>query len=273
MITSDKLSDSASVIVFHGIDSSVEAISCFYVQAINIFEMLGYPVEKMAVKEPGFSGNYTTFKRTHPKLQKVGFNSITAFQIATLLPNKFDPMFDFLIYVRCRVDKQLAYIAVNSSVLSLPSEAMYNVAQGAIHCLKPIYGIGYNRDYKVGPTFYVSGIGYVGGPDVEMPSSGPEYEEEVRHSHWGGVGIERQVYREGVIRDVYPWNFLTTPHLEARVGNLSLQTWIQQDEQRGHLKLLNENVWLWEVAESNISTVRSELWDTEVIFKQTNYFD
>lgn len=273
MINSDKLSDSASVIALHGIDCSVEAIRCFYGQGIDIFETLGYPVEKMAIKGPGFSGNYTTFKRTHPKLQKVGFNSITDFQLAAILPNMFDPMIEFLIYIRCQVNKQLAYIAVNSSVLSLPSEAMYNIAQGAIHCLKPVYGIGYNREYKFGPAFYAGGTSYVRGLDLIDPFDKSKEEEEVRHGHWGLLGVQKQVYREGVIRDVYPWNFLTTPHLEARVGNFSLQDWIQQDEQRGHLKLLNENVWLWEVAESNISTIRSELWDTEVIFKQTNYFD
>jgi hypothetical protein len=272
-MTSDPWSDRAAVIAFYGIDGSVEAMRSFYHQGIEIFETLGYPVEKMAVQGPGFSGNYTMFKRTHPKLQKVGFNAITAFELAVLLPNTWDPMVDFLIYTSCEVDKQIAYIAVNSSVSRLPSETMETIAQGAIQCLKPVYGIGYNREYKIGPTFYVRGAGYIGAPDVKMPISGPELEEEVRHGHWGRLGIQKHVYREGVIRDVYPWNFLTTPHLEARVGNCSLHDWIQQDAQRGHLKLLNQGVWLWEVAESNIPIIRPDLWDPDIIFKPTNYFN
>lgn len=83
--------------------------------------------------------------------------------------------------------------------------------------------------------------------------------------------MDRQVYREGVLRDVYPWNFLTASHLTAQVNNMVLQDWIQQDEQRGQLKPLNDDVWLWEVNEENILAVRYTLWDAGIIFNWKNY--
>jgi hypothetical protein len=50
-----------------------------------------------------------------------------------------------------------------------------------------------------------------------------------------------------------------------------LQDWIQQDEQRGRLKPLNEDVCLWEVDEENILAVRSTLWNAGIIFNWINY--
>lgn len=267
MIANTGFSDEVSVIAFYGIDPSPEAIRCFYLQALNWFEVLGYPIERMAVEGPGFSGNYRTFKRTHPKLQKVGFSSINSFSLAALLPDGKFPLFDFLIDITCITDnKPVAYIAVNSSLLRLPSEAMFRMADSAIECLKPIYGIGYRRSRQDGPTLYVVGIGQGIGP-----SSGKAYEEAVRHGHWGRLGMDRQVYREGVLRDVYPWNFLAVPHLTAQVNNRVLQDWIQEDEQRGHLKPLNDDVWLWEVNEENRLAVRSTLWNAGIIFNWKNY--
>lgn len=268
MIANTGFSDEVSVIAFYGIDPSPEAIRCFYLQALNWFEALGYSIDMMAVEGPGFSGQYRTFKRTHPKLQKAGFSSITSFSLATLLPDGKDPLFDFLIDIACRTDNRLvAYIAVNSGVLKLPSEAMSRMADSAIACLKPIYGIGYKRSRQDGPTLYVVGIGQ-GGREV---LTGAAYEEAVRHGHWGRLGVKRQVYREGVIRDVYPWNFLTASHLTAQVNNRVLQDWIQEDEQRGHLKPLNDDVWLWEVNEENRLAVRSTLWNAGIIFNWKNY--
>lgn len=266
MITDSRFSDKCSVIAFYGISPNTKAINTFYKQAVGCFENLGYTIDKVAIEGKGFSGNYTTFNRTHSKLQKIGFGSITSFSLASLMPAGKDPLFHFLIDIACRTDDKLvAYIAVNSSILNVPSAPIYDIAKSTIQSLSPIYGIGYERSLKDGPTLYVVGIGQGG----EL--TGAAYEEAVRHGHWGRLGLNRQVYREGIMRDVYLWNFLTIPHLESKVNNTSLQNWIQQDQQRGHLELINDGTWLWEVSETNILTVRSTLWDAGIIFNWRNY--
>jgi hypothetical protein len=81
----------------------------------------------------------------------------------------------------------------------------------------------------------------------------------------------KQVFREGLLRDVYPWNFLTLPQLTRQVRGIALEQWIQRDARRGKLGLLCDGVSLWEVAEANIPEIRQELRQAHVIFDWRKY--
>ena len=268
------LSENYSVTAFYGIDASSTSANSFYKTVVHWCAQVGYPPEKIVVHGSGYSGKYVSFNRTNSKLQKVGFDGVQDFEIYSLRPGAKKTMFDYYIDVifngesenNGKFESSYAAIAVSSHISTLSSDSLLPLVQAMIQSLKPVYGIGYTRQRKDGPLLYVVGIG-----QGIRPTSGPEYEEAVRHAHWGRLGMRRQIYREGTIRDVYPWNFLTTPHLEAEINGSSLQQWIQQDINRGSLSLLNDGVWLWDVAEPNIPGVRSTLWDAGIIFNWRNY--
>lgn len=265
---SDTSLEEYSVIAFYGVDSSSIAAANFYGTVTHWCQQLGYPPEKIVVHGPGHSGKCVSFSRINSRLQKVGFDGIQDFEIYSLPSNAKYPMFDYCIDAIYNNDSQSSYAAIAASphLLQLCTDSTFSLAQTIIQDLKPIYGIGYTRERREGPLLYVIGIGQGIGP-----SSGEAYEKRVEEGHWGGLGMERQVYREGVIRDVYPWNFLTNPHLEAKVNNISLQDWIQQDEIRGNLCPLHNGMWLWKVAKQNILTIRSTLWEAKIIFNWKNY--
>lgn len=256
-----------SVLAFYGIDLSTKTVENFYTDAIKYFEYFGCSVDKVVVCGDGFSGRYTTLRRTHLKLQKFGFSTVTSFYLYSIKEGK-DPINDYIVEVIYRKERgrHFVSIAVQSEVASLKTQLMVAVAKSAIQSLKPAYGIGFKRNRKDGPSFYVVGISRGGGSRTEE-----EYEKELHDARWGDIGMVKQVYINGIIRDVYPWNFLTTSHLKARVNDSSLQHWIQQDPSRGSLSSIGNSVWLWEVLEPNIPIVRSTLWNTGIIFNWRNY--
>jgi hypothetical protein len=265
---SNNVLEEDAVIAFYGISPEQPALKDFYHQVTTWFTELKCPPDKLSVHGSGFSGKPVSFSRVNTKLQREGFFNVKGFSVFSLLPDAKIPMNDYSATATYENDPESLYalVCTKSSLANLSDKLMLPIAQNIIHALKPVYGIGYNRERKFGPSLYAIGIGYGG-----EPLSGEAYEQALHRARWGDLGMIRQVYREGIIRDVYPWNFLTESHLEAKINNIPLQDWIQQDEQRGHLKLLSDGVWLWEVPEANILTVRSTLWNAGIIFNWKNY--
>lgn len=148
---------------------------------------------------------------------------------------------------------------------------MLALAQTIADLLKPDYGIGYRREYRFGPGFYAWGIPQV--PD-SVPLFDPEREKEDELiSKWGQIGLDEKVYLRGLLRDVYPWNFVTQPQLTAKVGRLTLQQWIQKTPERGQLSPLTDEMMLWSVEAQHIPTLRQQLWEAGVIFDYTKFLD
>ena len=72
-------------------------------------------------------------------------------------------------------------------------------------------------------------------------------------------------YKLGDLRDVYPINFLSSPHLERDVYGQSLKNWILSSSDHGELKQLDETLWSWHIEEEKISSVREDLRNTGIL--------
>ena len=83
--------------------------------------------------------------------------------------------------------------------------------------------------------------------------------------------MDNEVYRDGILRDVYPMNFLTAPQLNKRIGRSTLRRWIGQTADRGELSHFMDDVWLWRVPEKLIPRIRSELDEVGLIFDFRRY--
>lgn len=81
----------------------------------------------------------------------------------------------------------------------------------------------------------------------------------------------RQVYMRGELRDVYPWNFLTAPQLNAPVGKQTLEQWIRANPGFGKLIPVTDEMLLWETNEDRIPEARKVLWDAGRIFDYRKY--
>jgi hypothetical protein len=115
------------------------------------------------------------------------------------------------------------------------------------------YGIGYQRDFELGPDMYahgmVSGLGYSPRDIAEADRIGAWMQER--------PGASRHLH--GCLRDVYPLNILSTRHLSRDVGKLSLEQWIQQATDRGQLVQLNNGASLWIIPDRHIADVQAKL--------------
>jgi hypothetical protein len=62
---------------------------------------------------------------------------------------------------------------------------------------------------------------------------------------------------------------LTQPHLSRRIGDDTLETWINKSSERGKLSPFARDVVLWEVQDEHIPKIRRELRRARAIFDWT----
>jgi hypothetical protein len=61
----------------------------------------------------------------------------------------------------------------------------------------------------------------------------------------------------GSFRDIYPMNFLTEQHLEVRIDDIPVRSWIAHGAGRGTLRRLNEDIWIWDLPSRALPAVRA----------------
>jgi len=79
------------------------------------------------------------------------------------------------------------------------------------------------------------------------------------------------VYLQGLLRDVYPQNYLTEPQLMRQVQGKSLEHWISSDSSRGTLTKLDQRMQLWRVPDAQVQSVRGELKLAGLIFDRDTW--
>ncbi|MBE9102121.1 hypothetical protein [Vacuolonema iberomarrocanum] len=257
-------SEEYSVLAFYGVSSTEKSRLGFYETLVDWFDYLGYPPDKLSIHGAGHSGKPVSFSRSNSRLKKNGFQQVSAFTIFSTIPEGRIPINDYYL-MACYGSNSYAFIATCSSIANLGSGLMFPLVQNLINILEFEYGIGYTREHHLGPAMYAIGIGQ--GLDV----SGDAREEAMNITRWGMTGMDYSVYREGLIRDVYHWNFLTKDQLQKSVNNKTLAEWIQQEATRGSLKSLSEDITIWKVDEIHIPVVRSSLQATGNIFDWRAY--
>jgi len=256
-------SDECATLAFYGIDATKERMVVFYNGVVELFSSLGHPATSLGVTGKGYGPKLTAFLRADNKLRKTQFLNVNSVSIYAGIPGDSVPNNQNVM--SASMDTSCAVIVARSSILSLQN--MLPLLAKMLKNLNPIYGIGYNRSYKKGPWHYAVGVGYSYGIQEAIESiTGSAREEKSRISKWSQIGMEQEVYRQGLLRDVYAWNILTAPQLQKAVNGVPLKNWIQADKFRGKLNILNDSVTLWEVEEEKSSEIRSVLWDAGVIF-------
>jgi hypothetical protein len=99
-----------------------------------------------------------------------------------------------------------ASVDVRSAITDMCSDKFLRIARELITLLAPTYGIGYRREFWLGPALYA--VGLCCGEISE--------EEGLRISQWTTVSNNKLFW---FLRDVYPWNFLTARSPNARDGD------------------------------------------------------
>jgi hypothetical protein len=156
-------------------------------------------------------------------------------------------------------------ISAHSAISGLENDQILPIAQKIVEQLAPEYGIGYRRQHRLGPAFYA--VGLVAG----LGFSDEQDEEAQAISNWASPGMEEAVYCEGILRDVYPWNFLNEAHLKRAVEGKPLANWIGSDPSRGKLIAFPRGLVLWELEQSQLAKVQQTLKAARMIFDWREY--
>jgi hypothetical protein len=223
-----------------------------YNYSISIFARLGFKPDLMATDLD--SGRYKRYETSARKLKTAGSGTARYFTVCTLANGAGNELEGTTCLVSYSTGKDLI-LDLESSVWSIGSAAMLEAARQFCLLLSPAYGIGFRRAFGLGPIYYA----------MNLATVGVDKDERLRISWWQEAR-ERQLFRAGMLRDVYPWNFLNASQLAARVGDLSLENWIRQDARRGTLVPFASELTLWEVPDEVIPAVRQVLFDAGVIF-------
>lgn len=249
-------------LAFYGIHCGAEELRHGYELAVEWFNAMGYPPARLGVQGAGFTGNFNAFSRVDKRLHATGFN-VQSIEIesARLGLNCVEDCGASAVISNAQT-ANYAVFSADIERFHLASKEGRNLAATLVDTLSPEYGIAYSRPLRNGPTLFALGVN-AGGPIV---ARGEEYERRVHVSAWGSTGIIDRVYRQGLLRDVYSWNFLTEPQLRRNVVGSSLEKWICENPIRGRLNSFANNVCLWEVEEPRLSHVRDCLQNAGAIF-------
>ena len=113
---------------------------------------------------------------------------------------------------------------------------------------------------------------YATGISQGLGHTGDEYLEALDISFWVDAK-NLQIWRQGLLRDIYPWNFVTPAHLERTIDGVTLEQWIGQKPDRGQLSVVESGVVLWKVPDVNLPEIRLALQRSGAIFDWTVHLE
>jgi hypothetical protein len=249
--------DEHSVLAFYGIEPTPGSAEKVLEQALKWMARFGCPPQLMGTN---LTKGYLRFKNAERKAKAAGPSSLKTFEVVSLSKgarNTSEGTTCAICYFREKSESALRHLIIDfeSAAVRLRSPNFLLMAKEAGMLTNPSYGMSYERLFGWGPVHYAMGLANVNETE----------EERLRTSHWLEA-LDHKLYESGLIRDVYPWNFLTMPHLETMVGQATLEEWIRVDAKRGVLSPLTDRVQLWVVQEEEIPAVRNALVEANIIF-------
>ncbi len=253
---------------FYGFEPSRDVVERVYRLALGWFERFHCPPHQMVTSLDGHK--YISFKRSAAKLEKSDFRNIGHFEIISLTPG--GPKYQKGGNLNLEVDfKGTGVIALSARplVAMLTPDSLLWLAREIATTVGPEYGIGCYRDEALHPTSFVHGYfgayaGFFGSKEEQRRKR-----EMFMVNSWGQNGGPAQVWREEILRDVYPWNFLNATQLKSRVDECNLEEWIRAGPGRGTLSEVASGLVSWEVPKKHIASVRNNLWNAGILFDPT----
>lgn len=260
--------DPYSAVAFYGFDRSVQSRQAFYELSVEWFQEKGVTPDVAYLQGAGFSGKTIRFTSAQSQLRRKGYENLEGFSLVAMTPGGEDVVRDAVLTAEWGVRSQTACIEASAAVTSLADPALYDLAKRAVLALSPAYGIGFTMAHDRGPGFYCLGLIYA----IGVISETPEAEEHARRIEaWENVAMLQELYRKGILRDVYPWNFLTESHVARRVERQPLLKWINKDPKRGTIAEFVDGVWLWEVEDDHLDEVRTVVSRAGLVLDPADY--
>lgn len=187
--------------------------------------------------------------------KKIKFQSIKSFSMMYTLPDGDDGT-DFIFMSSFDDSYNLIEFMFDEDRYHFNTQNVLFLVSELIKFFDPKYAYVYQREFKLGPAYYNWGA-IMGIPREE----GYRY-ERWKITKWLDHYPERKGYKTGDYRDIYPYNLISSAHLEQEIEGKKLAVWIKSDERNGELTKLSDDLWMWKVDEANIPHVREAMRST-----------
>jgi hypothetical protein len=203
------------------------------------------------------NGRLLRHKNSERKLLRTGFNGTLGFVILSLMDGIDDRLEGTKAGIAYEQREPGSYLVVDfqSTLVHLNSDQFLCIAREACGLTNAGYGIGYVRPFGHAPLEYGMPLSY-----------NPYSDEEARRITQWMVAPHAEVCLQGLMRDVYPRNFLSAPHLARQIGDVRFDGWVRRSAHNGTLALLTDTITLWEVPTESIPAVRQTLVDAGMVF-------
>ena len=260
----ERRGDIANCIALHDFKIEKPDMRKWVEYVVSFFEK--YDLVPNRISSPAkASGKNINFKNGIRQLEKMDYQVDGIWIGALPLEYKSDTgdaLFSGSLYTEPLI--QRVTLIFNDDIAPLNTGLVNQLALGLWKITGAQYGYFYQRSIYYGPSWYPSGV--ISGLDRDNPE---QKQERRMITKWGisrGTNITKNKYIIGRLRDIYPIQFLTEPHLEWKIfSNQTLGEWIRSGENRGTLEQLSAGFWSWVIEESDISSIRETLKDSGII--------
>ena len=249
-----------NVVVFYGIQKESIQWQELYEFALNFIESHNQKPSRMTLtgEQVKPSSKTKSFKHYNKIITALEFNGIDGFWIGAGYPeNPGGDQDDCFIgfYVDCHYGKEL-FLYFRNELLGYDADLLKKIAVNLSCNTESQFGAAFQINQRLkDPSRYVSAI----------LSDGDNQEMEENILNWDRAYNDKESYKTGDLRDLYPLNFISETHLQRDVFGQSLRQWIESDLVRGTLEPLNGALWTWEIPQENISDLRLQLKDTDIL--------
>jgi len=253
MKNSDKyLDEPASVIAFYGLHMTTADLKVLLKQGIAWIQDLNLSPSLLGTSR---SSKYKPYQKGIRDLESKGYDDLTGFELISLPADLDDETRgeNFSLSVNLRFQQIIA--SIRSELLDFQSPRFHQFADAILRQCRPVYGIGFRRIFRYGPTWFALGIQY------DFPP-----EEFLKNHHNHGENLEHKHYAtRGLLSGLFPWNFLSYKQLQLPVAGKTLKDWILGDPSRGTLSSFPNDIQLWELTEEQIDSLGPILAEAGVI--------
>lgn len=231
----------------------------FHALARSFFDANGVVPNICSVPRPDDSSETTSYSTMENRLRSKAL-PVDALLLYHTLPDYAQLVFgwDVTASIDCREERTMAFCC-DPTLRGIELEYFDGLLDRIANIVPLCYGIGYLRTFEQGPDIYADGM----GAGSDFSDEGEAEADRIASWFHERMGENRQ--RTGYLRDVYPLNVISEPHLSQRIDGLALADWIAQSPQRGSLRSLPGNASVWRINESQVAHVREQLVKTGLL--------
>jgi hypothetical protein len=278
-------------LALYGIESGVERMRSFHETVTAWLRGIGLSPDQVLIGRPGLGDISGDLASVTSALDGAGFTGVESEEITVSPEDSKETTTQFVVNATCS-DGRYAVVAVRGTVANYTNGRLVSLAQGLIEALCPSYGYGHHMALFLEPQLYALGkiprlFQMFGPPEDEEDEESEDDPADVRDIsraliedpdksleqivQWGKMAMPMELWRKGILRDFYPWNFLNKAQRSAPMEGVTLEEWIKADRFRGKIGPAPCDLAFWAIEPNRIDEIKPVLKRNKVIFDYRDF--